>query len=56
MKNCLKKLAGLPVFYSGSNESSLAPQFKWPGITFKHQFTADFVLASKPIYFGIMYS
>jgi hypothetical protein len=25
----VKNLAGLTVFYSGSNESSLAPQFKW---------------------------
>jgi hypothetical protein len=30
-----KKHAGLPVFYSGSNESSLNPQFKWLDNTFK---------------------
>ncbi len=29
------KLAGLSVFYSGSNESSLAPQFKLLDNTFK---------------------
>jgi hypothetical protein len=29
------KLAGPPVFYSGLNESSLAPQFKWLDNTFK---------------------
>ena len=28
------KLAGPLVFYSGSNESSLAPQFKWLDTTF----------------------
>jgi hypothetical protein len=30
-----KKLSGLHVFYSGSNESSLASQFKWLDSTFK---------------------
>jgi hypothetical protein len=34
IKNLKKKIAGLPVFYSGSNESSLDPQFKWLDNTF----------------------
>jgi hypothetical protein len=34
LKN-FKKLSGLPVFYSGLNECSLAPQFKWLDSTFK---------------------
>jgi hypothetical protein len=34
-KKNVYKLAGLPVFYSGSNESSLAPQLKWLDNTFK---------------------
>jgi hypothetical protein len=37
-----KKHAGLPVFYSGSNECSLAPQFKWLDNTFKFKFEAFF--------------
>jgi hypothetical protein len=32
-----KKHAGLPVFYSGSNECSLAPQFKWLDNTFQQK-------------------
>ncbi len=31
-----KKLAGPPVYYSGSNEPSLAPRVKWLDNTFKH--------------------
>ncbi len=34
-KNFFTKLAGPPVYYSGSNEPSLAPQFKWPDNTFE---------------------
>jgi hypothetical protein len=30
LKFLFKKPAGPPVYYSGSNEPSLAPQFKWP--------------------------
>jgi hypothetical protein len=33
--NILFKLAGSPVYYSGSNEPSLATQFKWLEYNFK---------------------
>jgi hypothetical protein len=35
IQNKNKKLAGPPVYYSGSNEPSLAPQFRWLEYTFK---------------------
>jgi hypothetical protein len=38
-----KKLAGPLVYYSGSNEHSLAlaPQFKWLEYTFKQEYTGS---------------
>jgi hypothetical protein len=37
MRQIKKKLSGPPVYYRGSNEPSLAPQFKWQKHTLKMQ-------------------
>jgi hypothetical protein len=44
----LKKLAGPPDNYGGSNEPSLAPQFKWLEYTFK--IFVEFFLVSDELY------
>jgi hypothetical protein len=40
-------MAGHLLFNSGSNESSLAPQFKWLDNTFNHYNTAQYLPAER---------
>ncbi len=48
-----KKLAGLPVYYRGTNEPCLAPQFKWLEYTFNTVRLAIYIKRNIKVHIGL---